>query len=223
LADEDPDEFRIRKAIEQVDASKTEFVERTERWLKNLPDHFREFDFDSMAGNLSQFKSIEFLGQMDEVCRSIFDSLDKVDRGTGPARLVSYHEKLPSGQEMATDDERQKRLLDRIEEFERKTGRLLTHPSHLYRNDKSQYYLNSFKGLNISDGIGYLEDVGRFYFDLRKEMLEMELAAVERAKSTPRATGPSSTWDVRFDDDQSDYSGDDHEEIDEGDYSGHDD
>ena len=140
------------------------FNRASAEWGDYVPDQFKALDFDFVVGNPSQFRSIRFLGEVEDAKKSIVIPLQLA---LGSVR--SGTEASIGGVKIGPSD-RAKRaaLLREIESFERKTGR------HINGSGGKDSLPHGFEGLKVTQGLTYLKEVGVLYFEVQRKLMEAE-------------------------------------------------
>jgi len=158
-------ESEVEKKSARVSASKANFARETGEWWSRVPDQVKGMDFDFVMGNHAQFKAVGFIDEAEKAKTDIADPMSDA------ARRVRLGEEVTIGEvKISTDDKsRRDAVLKAIEDFEKRSGRLLSNGTA--KNDSAPH---GFEGLNMGQGIGLLRDVGMLYYSVQERLLESD-------------------------------------------------
>ena len=179
------EQTEIDRSIAKVNDQKTSFARSAGLW-EGVPEQFRMMDFGFVLKNPSQFRVVSFIGELDEAKRSFVD-------GLGEAALRAAH-----GEEAALGEvhfgPRDKKLIemlvDKVEGFERRSGRSLLaaeNGGNVKSSDPSKPI--GISGLSLGDGIRFLKDAGMLYYSIEQSMLEAKREE-ESKKQPPFGVAP---------------------------------
>ena len=159
-----PDSEVERRAA-RVRDSKAAFVRESSEWWSRVPDQLKSMDFDFVMGNHDQFKAVSFVEEAERARANIADSMSEAARRARQGEGVTLGEvKISAG-----DKARRDAMVQAVEEFERKTGRLLSNGAA--KNDSAPH---GFEGLDMARGIAFLRDVGMLYYAVQERFIESE-------------------------------------------------
>jgi len=159
-----PDSEVERRAA-RVRDSKAAFARDSNEWWSRVPDQLKSMDFDFVMGNHDQFKAVGFVEEAERARANIADSLSEA------ARRARQGEDVTLGEVKISADDKTRRdvMIQAVEEFERKTGRLLSNGTA--KNDSAPH---GFEGLDMARGITFLRDVGMLYYAVQERFLDAE-------------------------------------------------
>jgi len=159
-----PDSEVERRAA-RVRDSKATFARESGEWWNRVPDQLKSMDFDFVMGNHDQFKAVGFVEEAERARTDIADSMSEAARKARQGEAVTLGEVKIS----ASDKTRRDTMVQAVEEFEKKTGRLLSDGTA--KNDSVPH---GFEGLDMARGIAFLRDVGMLYYAVQERFLESE-------------------------------------------------
>jgi hypothetical protein len=139
------------------------FNRASTEWGNLIPDQFKTFDFDFVMNNQAQFKTMRFLGEVEDSKKSIVIPL-KVAEGN----VRNGVEASIGGVRIGPSDSTKKEIfLKEVGDFERRTGRYLNGAG----GDSKPH---GFDGLRIGQGLAFMREVGMLYFSVQEKLLEVE-------------------------------------------------
>jgi hypothetical protein len=158
-------ESEVDKRVARLRESKATFSRESADWWNRVPDQIKGMDFDFVIGNPAQFSSVTFIGEAEKAKKSIADPMSEAARKVRKGEDVALGEiKIAAG-----DTEKRDSMVQAIEEFERRTGRLLSNGA-----EEGGSMPHGFDGMKMGQGIGFLKDVGMLYYKLQEGFLEAE-------------------------------------------------
>ena len=182
LSGDTEDEARITKEIADTKAAREALVSNSTKWREGIPDAFKDFDLAFVLQNADQFRSMQFLGALIDEARSTVKELDEVSFSV---RLVAVIKVTGT----AVDESQRASIAQRLNDFEKKTGRKLKREQDLHDVEYQRLgYVARLSGLKLGEGIDYLKEAGVFFYDL-------QLEAKERAKVGASQRRP--VWKMR--------------------------
>jgi hypothetical protein len=182
LSGDTEDEARTTKAIADTKAAREALVSNTTKWREGIPDAFKDFDLAFVLQNADQFRSMQFLGALIDEARSTVRELDEVSFSVRKGAVIKVTGTV-------VDESQRASIAQRLNEFEKKTGRKLKREQDLHDVEYQRLgYVARLSGLKLGEGIDYLKEAGVFYYDL-------QLEANERAKVGASQRRP--VWKMR--------------------------
>jgi hypothetical protein len=182
LSGDTEDEAKLAKEIAAVTAARAALAANSAKWREGVPDAFKEFDLAFVLQNADQFRSMQFLSALVDEARSTVRELDEVSLSVRKGTVIKV-----SG--VAVDESQRASIAERLNEFEKRTGRKLKREQDLHDVEYQRLgYIARLSGLKLLDGIDYLKEAGSFYY-------ELQLEAKEKAKVLASKRRP--TWKLR--------------------------
>jgi hypothetical protein len=182
LSGDTEDEVKIGNEMAATTLARDALIANSTKWREGVPEAFKEFDLAFVLQNADQFRSMQFLGALIEEARSTVRELDEVSFSVRKGAVIKV-----SGS--AVDESQRASIAERLNEFEKRTGRRLKREQDLHDVEYQRLgYIARLSGLKLLDGIEYLKEAGVFYYDL-------QLEAKERAKAVASKRRP--TWRLR--------------------------
>jgi hypothetical protein len=182
LSGDTEEEARITREIADTKSARESLVSNATKWREGVPDAFKEFDLAFVLQNADQFRSMQFLGGLIDVARSTVRELDEVSFSVRKGAAIKM-----TG--TAVDESQRASIAQRLNEFEKNTGRKLKREQDLHDVEYQRLgYIARLSGLKLVEGIDYLKEAGVFYYDL-------QLEAKERAKVSASQRRP--VWKMR--------------------------
>jgi hypothetical protein len=182
-----PVETEVDRSMAKVVAMKANFSKLSGEWATLVPEQFKSMDFRFVMKNADQFKSIAFIGDVENAGRSYVEGLGEA------VTRVRKGEEAGVGELMVDpkDAKRKEILLKGVEEFEKRSGRMLGVQNGGKRGSAADHPMPAgFEGLRLGEGIRYLRDAGMVYYSIQQSLLEA--AKAEEASKKP-AFGVGST------------------------------
>ncbi len=175
-----PVETEVDRSMAKVVAMKVNFAKISGDWAVGVPEQFKSMDFRFVMKNADQFRSIAFIGDVESAGRSYVD-------GLGEAVTRARKGEEAGIGELSVDPKDAKRreiLLKGVEEFEKRSGRMLGVQNGGKRGTMPERPMPAgFEGLRLGEGIRYLRDAGMLYYSIQQSLLEA--AKVEEASKKP--------------------------------------
>jgi hypothetical protein len=159
----------IDRSLAKVNEAKTNFARVSNNWWIGVPDQFKMMDFSFVVKNPAQFKGLGFIGEIEDARKSFIDLL-----GEAAARVSDGEQASLGDVQVGPKEQRLKQiLLEKVDGFEKRSGRVLMHSDH-NGNGKAPDATKptGMAGLNLGDGIKFLRDAGMLYFSIEQSLLE---------------------------------------------------
>jgi len=166
-----PEPTEADKNVARVNDLRARFYKVVTDWEDNVPEQFRNMDFNFVMGNPSQFRALKFLDDIQQAQKTYGEPLAEISihARKGDEIVVGEYK-------VAADDARRREVVIReLGEFEKRTGRSLAGLD----GPKAK----GFDGLKLGDGLRYLRDLGALNFTLQQRLLEVDLE--EERKKLP--------------------------------------
>jgi hypothetical protein len=180
-----PVEAEADRGLAMVLEAKARFAKISSVWSAEVPEQFRSMDFEFVMKNAGQFRSITFIGEVEQARRAYVEALRDAAGSARKGDEVAVGEVKFSSK----DQKKKEILLKGIDEFEKRSGRLIE-VSRQGRHSSEHVMAGGFDGLRLGEGIKYLRDAGMLYYSIQQSLLESERA--EELARKP-AFGVSST------------------------------
>ena len=177
-----PELTDLDRNLAKVADARATFVREASAWWDNVPDQFKNMDFNFVMGNPTQFKSIRFIDDVQQARKSHVEALGAVAYLGRKGKEFSIGEIKVD----ANDAKRRDVVTKELDEFERKTGRGLER-GRLGSDDKADadvVRLKSFDGLKLGEGLKYLRDAGTLYYYVQQKLLEVDKEEERRKMPT---------------------------------------
>jgi hypothetical protein len=175
-----PVETEVDRSMAKVVAMKANFAKMSGDWTVGVPEQFKSMDFRFVMKNSDQFRTIAFIGDVESAGKSYVD-------GLGEAVTKARKGEEAGIGELTVDPKDAKRreiLLKGVEEFEKRSGRMLGVQNGGKRGSAADRPMPAgFEGLRLGEGIRYLRDAGMLYYSIQQSLLEA--AKVEEASKKP--------------------------------------
>jgi hypothetical protein len=167
-----PEMTDVDRSMAKVVDARAKFVREATEWWDTVPDQFKNMDFNFVMGNPSQFKTIRFIDEVQEARKIHVEAL-------GEAAYLGRKGKEFSIGDLKVDagDAKRRDVVTReLDEFERKTGRVLERgrSGNGDKSDSDATRPRSFDGFKLGEGLRYLREAGTLYYYVQQKMLELD-------------------------------------------------
>jgi hypothetical protein len=180
-------ETEVDKSMDKVVALKANFAQASSGCATTVPEQFKSMDYRFVMKNADQFKTIAFIGDVELAGRSYVDGLGEAVTKARKGEEAGVGDLTVD----AKDTKRREILLKGVEEFEKRSGRMLGVQNGGKRGSAADHPMpTGFEGLRLGEGIRYLRDAGMLYYSIQQSLLEA--AKAEEASKKP-AFGVGST------------------------------
>jgi len=158
-------ESEVDRRFAKVRETKAVFARESGEWWNRVPDQLKGMSFNFVMGNAAQFKGVTFVEEAARIKATVADPMSDA------ARMVRDGTDATLGEVKVNGSDKGKRdaVVLAIEEFERKTGRILSNGT-----GKNEAKPHEFEGMDFARGIGFLRDVGMLYYNVQEKLLEAE-------------------------------------------------
>jgi len=159
-----PQESELDRRFGRMNDLMGKFNHASTEWGSLVPDQFKTLEFDFVLNNQSQFKTMRFLGEVEDSKKSIVIPL-KVALGN----VRSGAEASIGGVKIRSSDAVKREIfLSQVNDFERRTGRSLN------GSGAEGSKPHGFEGLRIGQGLVFMREVGMLYFSVQEKLMEVE-------------------------------------------------
>ncbi len=142
----------------------SKFNRASGEWGNLVPEQFKSLDFDFVLANQPQFKSMRFIVEIEDARKSLIMPLQLAVGSARSGSEVSIGgAKIPS-----TEGFRRELLIREADAFEQRVGR------HINGSGGKDPLSHGFNGLKLGQGIGFMREMGMFYFEVQEKLLAAE-------------------------------------------------
>jgi hypothetical protein len=163
-------ESDLDRNMSSVAESKARFLRVSGEWWEKVPDQFKGLDFNFVMNNIPQFRSFGPIDEAESARKSIVIPLAMAAISLRGGQNAS----IGSVRVDASESGKRQTAIKEIDEFEKKTGRVLAPGAQGNGQGGNGSMLHAFDGLKLGQGIGYLRDIGALYYSLQERLLEIE-------------------------------------------------
>lgn len=166
-----PEETEVDRKIVMTNEARARFVQTANEWYDNVPDQFKNMDFNFVMGNPTQFKAVRFIGDVQQARKTHLEPLgDATYLARKGEQFTIGDMKVEAG-----DSRRKEVAVKELEDFERRTGRTLERSrGGGEEKEGSGSRPMSFDGFKLGDGIRYLREAGTLYYYVQQKLLEVD-------------------------------------------------
>jgi hypothetical protein len=154
----------------KVGEARARFVRTASEWWDGAPEQFKSMDFNFVMNNPAQFRAIKFIDEVEQARKTHVEPLGEA------AFLGRKGENFAIGEMKvdAKDPLRRDAVVKELDEFERRTGRVLEREGKEDKNDADASKPRSFEGMKLGEGLRYLREAGTLYYYVQQKLLEVE-------------------------------------------------
>ena len=159
-----PEELELDTRLGRTEDLMGKFSKASGEWGNLVPEQFRALGFDFVVGNPAQFKSIRFLGEVDDAKKSTVIPLQ-----VAVTNVRNGAEATIGGVKIGPADlSKREVLLREIDQFERRMGR------YINGSGENGSMSHGSEGLDMVQGLAFLREIGLLYFTVQEKLLEAE-------------------------------------------------
>ena len=174
-------EIGIEGVIKNVEAAKRDFIEKTDQWKRQVPNEYRNFDYDFVMANREQFNSIDYLTELRPVEQLMHDGVAEARSRAEQGDII----RIGKAEVSQTDDEAHKLLFQAITDFEDRENRdIRSKDKERWDTQEKKCRPINFQGLKFGEGIEFLQRLGMLYYDLQLDRLKHDLSLAKSKRAT---------------------------------------
>ncbi len=161
----------VDRNMAKVADARARFVRDANEWSDQIPDQFKNMDFNFVIGNPTQFRTFRFIDDVQQARKTHLEPL-------GDASFLARKGKefgIGDFKVEAADGKRREVVVKELDDFERRTGRALErgHPGE-DKDEADASKAQGFDGFKLADGLKYLREAGTLYYYVQQKLLEQE-------------------------------------------------
>lgn len=157
-----PEPTEADRNVAKVNDLRARFYKVATDWEDNVPEQFRNMDFNFVMGNPSQFKALRFIDDVQQAQKTYVETLAEISTHARNGEELVIGELKVNGE----DARRRGVVVKELGEFEKRTGRSLS--------GSDGQKAKGFDGLKLGDGLRYLRDLGALHYTLQQRVFEVD-------------------------------------------------